>query len=99
MTNRIKTKLESLERDRPVTSGGLSSEIKHALVSLLARRDAWFWPWRCESGGGQSWHILPDFYLRQKSYLSQKSGVKIKADGKGSWKASHELRKGMWQAG
>ena len=90
MAKRISTSLDNLERDQPST--GLDASCKNVLVSLLARRDALFWPWRCSSGNLHSSQILSDIYRKQRDMLSGQVGTKIKADGKSSWKSAHELR-------
>lgn len=97
MTRRLSTKIASLERERPST--GMDAQCKGVLVSLLAKRDSYFWPWRSSTQDDQSWRVLPDVYKRQKEYLAGTIGLSVKADGKGSWKSAHELRQRLLASG
>jgi hypothetical protein len=86
---RIKTRLDSLERAK----GEVDVADNRLLVSLLARRDALFWPWR---HNGQS---RLGIWQRQREYLSGTTGIVSKADGKQDWKTAHEARNRLIQAG
>ena len=86
---RIKTRLDSLERAK----GEVDVADNRLLVSLLARRDALFWPWR---HNGQS---RLGIWQRQREYLSGTTGIVSKAIGKQDWKTAHEARNRLIQAG
>ena len=91
---RLSTRLKSLE------STGQSAELSRAelllLVSLLARRDALFWPWRFQAG-----RKLPhcEIRLRQREYRDGVQGLTAKADGRSQWKDLHFTRQRLIGAG
>ena len=91
---RLATRLKSLE------STGLSAELSRSelmlLVSLLARRDALFWPWRFQAG-----RKLPhcEIRLRQMEYRDGVQGLTAKADGRSQWKEIHFVRQRLIGAG
>ena len=87
MTKRLETMLRSLESSQP-SAGGISSAESKLLVSLTARRDALFWPWRYVRGC----KYLPEVFRRQREYSSGEAGLQAKADGKGQWKDAHHNR-------
>ena len=86
---RLKTRLDALEQANGTSDVG---DLK-LLVSILARRDALFWPWR--HNGQSRLGILQ----RQREYLSGTTGIVSKADGKQDWKTAHEARNRLIQAG
>ena len=91
---RLSTRLKSLE------STGLSAELSRSelllLVSLLARRDALFWPWRFQAG-----RKVPhcEIRLRQREYRDGVQGLAVKADGRSEWKNLHLTRQKFIGAG
>ncbi len=84
---RLTTKLAALEKSEP--NSGLSRVELTTLVQLLARRDALFWPHRYQDGK-TVW--MAEIVRRQKEYLEGAVGLNVKADGKSSWKNTHEVR-------
>lgn len=60
------------------------------MVSLLARRDALFWPWRQPHIPAQT---------RQRDYLTRRVGVSAKASGQSDWKAAFETRSELIASG
>jgi hypothetical protein len=86
---RIRTRLDALER-----STGVADISDHRLlVSLLAKRDALFWPFR--DSGKSRLAVLQ----KCREYLAGVRGISSKADGKASWKDAHEARNRLIQAG
>ena len=91
---RLATRLKTLE------STGPSAELSRAelllLVSLLARRDALFWPWRFIAG-----RKVPhcEIRLRQREYMDGTQGLTAKADGRSQWKEIHFVRQRLIGAG
>jgi|LakMenEpi03Aug12_release.lakeMendotaPanAssembly.Ray.scaffolds.fasta_scaffold1318533_1 hypothetical protein len=79
---RIRTRLAELERSNGVVDIGDNQ----LLVTLLARRDALFWPHR--HGGDSRLGIIQ----RQRQYLDGSVGIASKSDGKSNWKPMHEAR-------
>ena len=92
---RLNTKLDELERQTRA-DGALSVPEKTLLVSVLARRDAWFWPWRWTM---QTQPPFPEIRQRQREYLAGVVGISAKADGRHDWKNAHELRQSLIAAG
>ena len=90
---RLNTRLDALESR---SSDDLSHADKLLLVGLLAKRDALFWPHRLTFD-----HKTPydEIRERQKEYLSGVSGIAIKADGKGQWKAAYATRQRLIASG
>ena len=86
---RIRTRLDALEQANGTSDVG---DLK-LLVTLLARRDAMFWPWRHHSESRLGIH------QRQRDYLSGACGIASKSDGKSSWKPMHEARQRLIAAG
>lgn len=66
------------------------------LVSILARRDALFWPWRWQIGSN---FPLPEIRRRQKEYLAGQVGIAAKADGRDAWKDAHAARQNLVACG
>lgn len=90
---RLSTRLKNLESDQP--DSGLSRDESMFLVSLLARRDALFWPWRMV--GNSTPHS--EIRHRQREYLAGSVGLHAKADGRQQWKAVHFMRQRLIAAG
>jgi hypothetical protein len=86
---RIKTRLAELERSNGVVDIGDNQ----LLVTLLARRDSLFWPWR--HGGDSRLGIIQ----RQRQYLDGSVGIASKSDGKSNWKPMHEARQRLISSG
>jgi hypothetical protein len=86
---RIRTRLAELERSNGVVDIGDNQ----LLVTLLARRDALFWPHR--HGGDSRLGIIQ----RQRQYLDGSVGIASKSDGKSNWKPMHEARQRLIAAG
>ena len=91
---RLSTRLKSLESTGP--SAELSRSELMLLVSLLARRDALFWPWRFQAS-----RKLPhcEIRLRQREYRDGVQGLTAKADGRSQWKEIHFVRQRLIGAG
>lgn len=89
---RIRQRLDKLaEKHLPSAE---DSDLHGALVDLLAKRDAIFWPWREHSPTPRA-----EIRRRQQEYISRTAGVKLKASGQEDWKTVHELRKRLIDAG
>jgi hypothetical protein len=91
---RLETRLKNLESQQSV--GELSRSDQMLLVSILARRDALFWPWRWQIGRQPP---LAEIVTRQKNYLAGSEGITVKADGAGDWKTKHEQRQKLIASG
>lgn len=92
---RLNSRINELEQQtRP--DGTLTGPEKTMLVSVLARRDALFWPWRVTASVRPP---IPEIRARQREYLAGSSGVSARADGRSQWKSSHETRQGLVAAG
>ena len=89
---RLATRLKSIE--------GPSAELTRSelllLVSLLARRDSLFWPWRFQAS-----HKLPycEIRLRQREYMAGTQGLMAKASGREQWKDLHFTRQKLIASG
>ncbi|MCU0710429.1 MAG: hypothetical protein MUC43_00110 [Pirellula sp.] len=90
---RLNTRLDALESR---SSDALTQDDQMSLVDLLARRDALFWPWRCTLDSPVPY---AEIFARQADYLSGAVGLKVKADGKQDWKASHHKRQRLIASG
>lgn len=86
---RTKTRLDHLEIETGKTS--LSPRAQKALVELLGRRDALFWPWRC-TVDPKHLDPMPAILAKQRAYLDRSEGTLLKADGKGDWKLAQSVR-------
>lgn len=82
---KISSRIELLEQD---STAELSYRAFEELTKLLARRDALFYPWRYQTGL-KGW---TEIHLRQRQYLNQQEGLRLKADGKQDWKVVAEVR-------
>jgi len=91
---RLSSRLAALEATQ--NTNELSAPERRLLVSILARRDSLFWPWRYSRG---SQIPFCEIRTRQKEYLSGAAGTAVKADGAANWKASHELRQRLISSG
>ncbi len=91
---RLTTRLKTLE------SAGPSAELTRSelllLVSLLARRDALFWPWRSQAS-----RKLPhcEIRQRQREYRDGTQGLQAKANGREQWKDLHFTRQKLIASG
>lgn len=85
---KLSTRLSELEQTADVGIE-LSDSEKTMLVSILAKRDALFWPWRWSLG-----HQPPivEIRNRQRDYLAGQVGIAAKADGRLQWKDTHHIR-------
>jgi hypothetical protein len=90
---RLNTRINALESR---TSDDLSHSDRMLLVSLLAKRDAMFWPWRLTFDCTTPYAEIRD---RQREYISGVSGIAIKADGKSEWKTAHATRQRLIASG
>jgi len=88
---RIRNRLFDLEIQANDMQDALSPKARRMLVELLAKRDAWFWLWRCST---EQRHLepMPAILSRQKAYLERRDGSTVKADGRGSWKVAAATR-------
>ena len=86
---RMKSRLDALER----SAGVVDISDNRLLVTLLAKRDARFWPSR--HSGQSRLGILQ----RCREYLAGVRGISSKADGKSDWKNAFEARNRLIQAG
>jgi len=85
---RLNSRLDALEASQ--NTNELNAAEKKLLVSILAKRDSLFWPWRYLRG---SQIPFCETRLRQKEYLAGTVGVSAKGSGASAdWKSSHELR-------
>lgn len=91
---RLTTRLEKLEGEQPDTV--LSRSELLLLVSLLARRDALFWPWRFQAS-----RKLPhcEISQRQREYWDGTRGLQAKASGREQWKDLHFTRQRLIASG
>ncbi len=94
MAKKITTRLAALEAAS--NTGGISAAESTLLVTILARRDALFWPWRFQI---HSKTPFTEVRQRQREYLSGSAGVTVKADGKDNWKDAHAMRQTLIAAG
>ena len=85
----MKSRLDALER----SAGVVDISDNRLLVTLLAKRDARFWPSR--HSGQSRLGILQ----RCREYLAGVRGISSKADGKSDWKNAFEARNRLIQAG
>ena len=90
---RLNTRLDALESR---SSDDLSHSDRMLLVSLLAKRDALFWPWRLTFDCTTPYTEIRE---RQREYISGVSGIAIKADGKSEWKTAHAMRQRLIASG
>lgn len=88
--SRLSTRLDRIEK---ATTTEVSDESNEMLVSLLARRDALFWPWRNINFNRGAIAEL------QRDYLAGRRGIAVKADGKEDWKAAHYTRNELIRRG
>lgn len=95
MSKRLNTKLDALEQQNRL-DGTLTPAEKQMLVSILARRDALWWPWRWTVAAQPP---FTEIRQRQREYLAGTVGIAAKADGRSNWKDSHELRNSLIAAG
>lgn len=91
---RLNTRIDALEKQ--TRTNGLTRAESELLVSVLARRDALFWPWRITHAVRPE---MCELRTRQKEYLAGQVGVAVRADGKADWKNAHELRQRLITAG
>jgi len=94
MAKKLSTRLAALEAAS--NTGGTTRAEAALLVTVLARRDALFWPWRFQI---HSKTPFTEIRRRQREYFSGTSGVTVKADGKDAWKDAHALRQSLIAAG
>lgn len=94
MAKKLSTRLAALEAAS--NTGDLTAVESALLVTILARRDAMFWPWRFQI---HSKTPFTELRLRQREYLSGAAGVTVKADGKDNWKDAHAMRQSLIAAG
>lgn len=94
MAKKSTTRLSALEA--ATNTSGLSPVESALLVTVLARRDALFWPWRFQI---HSKTPFCEIKQRQREYLSGTCGVAVKADGASNWKLAHEQRQRMIAGG
>ena len=93
---RLNSRIDELEKLTPV-DGALSVPAKKMLVTILARRDGLFWPWRMNFNVQPP---LPEIFQRQREYQAGTSGVSAKGSGTSAdWKSAHELRRELIAAG
>jgi hypothetical protein len=91
---RLNKRLSDLETAQP--NSGLSRDECLWLVSLLARRDSLFWPWRFQMNSSVPY---AEIYRRQREYLDGSVGLRAKADGKSNWKQAHHMRQKLISGG
>ncbi len=94
MSRNLRKRLAAAEAATATSSLDIS-EAK-SLVSILARRDAHFWPWRFQI---HSKIPFTEIRQRQREYLSGTAGVTVKADGAHQWKQAAELRQRLIASG
>lgn len=90
---RLKDRLSKIET---ADAGELTHSDKMLLVSILARRDAMFWPWRINKHD-RTPHA--EIRHRQREYLSGAVGLKVMADGAHQWKDASAARQRLISAG
>lgn len=85
---KLSTRLSALEQTAE-TGVELSDSEKTMLVSILAKRDALFWPWRWSLG-----HQPPivEIRNRQRDCLNGTRGITAKAGGQAQWKDAYFIR-------
>lgn len=91
---RLKTRLARIET-REANTAPSRGECA-LLVSILARRDALFWPWRSNRSYRPP---IPEIHRRQREYLSGQIGIAAKADGQQNWKDAHAARQNLIAGG
>ncbi len=91
---RLSTRLKTLEGSQP--DAELSRAELVLLVSLLARRDSLFWPWRHQAGSKVP---MCEIRLRQREYRDGTQGLRAKASGREQWKQVHFQRQRLIESG
>ncbi len=94
MAKKLSTRLAALEAAS--TTSGITSAESALLVTVLARRDGLFWPWRFQI---HSKTPFTEIRQRQREYLSGTAGVTVKADGAHQWKEASAMRQSLIAAG
>jgi hypothetical protein len=84
----LKSRLSKLEKTRRAANG-LDPKLVRTLVTVVARRDALFYPWR--NLGNHRVAVLQ----RQRAYLAGSGGIATKADGKHEWKDAQAIRQSL----
>jgi hypothetical protein len=90
MASRLHSRLNRIESQKPVK---MTLDAQRLLVSLLGRRDALFWPWRCVGSHRAS------IAKMQREYLSGSLGMMARSQGENNWKAAHHTRNELVAAG
>jgi len=90
---RLKSRIDSLEQHSSVD---ITQADRRMLISLLARRDALYWPWRFQM---ESFRHIPEIRRRQREYLDGSIGLSAKADGRSQWKDAHAMRQRLIASG
>lgn len=90
---RLRDRLNKLESD---TAAELSQADKQLLVTILAKRDSLFWPWRFQANDRVP---HPEIRRRQAEYLAGQVGIAARADGSHQWKDASAARQRLISAG
>jgi hypothetical protein len=90
MVSRLHSRLNRIEADKPTA---MTVDARKLLVSLLGRRDALFYPWRCIGNHRGS------IARMQREYFSGKLGMMARSQGESNWKAAHHTRNELIAAG
>ena len=90
---RLKSRLDRLSA---ATGDDITRADERLLVSVLARRDSLFWPWRLTLATRPP---MAEIRRRQRSYLTGAEGIAAKADGRSAWKDAHAARQRLIAAG
>lgn len=90
MTSRLHSRLDRIESTEPAS---MSLDAQRLLVSLLGRRDALFYPWRCVGPHRSA------IARMQREYFAGVLGMMARSQGEANWKAGHQVRNELVAAG
>ena len=85
MAVRITSRLKILEESK--AGAELSGKAERLLVSLLARFDALWWPFRTHYGSYRA-----EVRRLHREYLAERGGLRAASQGERNWKADHHVR-------
>jgi hypothetical protein len=90
MVSRLHNRLSRIESQKPTS---MTADAQKLLVSLLGRRDALFYPWRCIGSHRGS------IARMTREYFAGKLGMTARSQGESNWKTGHHNRNELVAAG